>query len=422
MAKLKGVIFGAQDVFFDSQTQKFGAEKISEMGCLLKFLYSRGVALVGVTNHTWTVTERATGKRASLQARLEQEWGVPFRWFNYGQAGFPPKQTTAALESVRRTMGWCPNETLYVGNSDADMRSAVNGGTLFLNALWYRDSNRYGFRFTHPRDIARFVDVFCLREHFWYFQIEDGDFKVYCLAPYSTRAVMEYKGYSESLIETVKKKLGDVEDVEFWAKYLCTSMYFSGVYGPVDYIAPYPGHLKGAPVHHVLQEPLAAFAKCFRGKFLPDLVIRHTTAPESKKDRAAASHLNQLNTIVLNEHPQKFEAKPFVKFPLAPTKTVCILDDLLTDGYSFEAARAFIARTGANVVCVAFLKAMNHDYKRLGKLNLGLGAPLAPAKISDSPAIQKTYGYRDHIIDLDAATDLAKRLDRYHDWRWPEEA
>jgi hypothetical protein len=420
MARLKGVIFGVQDVFFDSETRKFDAEKMEEVGRLIKFLHSQGIASVGITNHQWVVTNKATGSATPLQQDLEKSWGVPFRWFAYGQEGFPPKQTTAALQSIRDAMNWCPNETLYLGNSVDDMRSAVNGGTLFLNALWYRDTNPYGFRFTSPKDIARFVDVFCLREHFWYFKIEDDGLGVYCLAPYSTYKVAEYKEYSESLIETVKRKLGDKEDVQFWAKYLCTSMYFSGVYEPVDYIAPYPGHLKGAPVLHVLQEPLAAFAKCFRGKFLPDLIVRHTTAPEAKRDRDAASHLNQLNTIHLNEHPQKSNDERFVKSPLSSKKTICVLDDILTNGYSFEAARAFVARTGASVVCVAFLKSMKRDYMRLGTTRFG-GSPFAPVKFPLPPSIKKTYGYHENIVDSHAATDLANRLDRYHDWDWRDE-
>jgi hypothetical protein len=177
MAKLKGVIFGVQDVFFDSETMKSESKKVEELGRLVRFLDSKGIVSVGITNHSWVVTNKATGNEMPLQKNLETKWGVPFKWFAYGQGSFPPKQSAAALQSIREAMGWCPNETLYIGNSDADMQSAVNGKTLFLNALWYRDANPYGFRFKSPRGIARFVDIFCLREHFWYFKIEDGNFR-----------------------------------------------------------------------------------------------------------------------------------------------------------------------------------------------------------------------------------------------------
>ena len=54
------------------------------------------------------------------------------------------------------------------------MISAVNGGLLFLNACWYNKSVEYGFQFSEPKELAKFFDVFCFREHWWHFKIEDG--------------------------------------------------------------------------------------------------------------------------------------------------------------------------------------------------------------------------------------------------------
>ena len=420
MSALKGVIFGIRDVLVQEGQVEFDDEVLADIGRLVAFLRDRGIESVAIGNHDWTATDRETGKAQSLQECLREKWGVEFKWFVYGQGGFPPKQSAEALQFIRDKMGWQPNETLYVGNSDSDMRSAVNGGTLFLNALWFTETNEYGFRFSSPKEVARFIDVFCLRRHFWYFAIEENGIRVYCLAPYSTYAVKAYKRYSESLIATVKRKLGDKEDVHFWAQYLCTSMYFSGLYRDIDYITPYPGHEAGSPGPHELQEPMSAFAKCFRKNFIPDLVVRHTTATESKTHRDSVDHVNQLNTIHLSEHPRKKTGATYKNSPLRAGKTVCVLDDLLTNGFSFEAARAFIRQTGADVVCVAFLKTMKRDYMQIPIPKMKRG-PYVAARFKPPVPELATYSYYGHIVDSAAAGELKERLELYRDWEWPDE-
>ena len=98
----------------------------------------------------------------------------------------PAKQSADSIQYVREQMGWEANETLFIGNTDVDMQASVNGKILLLNAQWYEKQMDYGFSFDTPKEVARFIDTFCFRDHFWYFKIEDGPLRVYSLAPLST--------------------------------------------------------------------------------------------------------------------------------------------------------------------------------------------------------------------------------------------
>jgi len=417
MARLRGVIFGIRNVLLRDDGDGQGSldqTVFEEMGRLVKFLIANDIQPIMLANHDWTVTDDS-GDQQPLKDFLESQWGGDFEWC-IGLRNGPAKQTTEALDELRRKLGYSANETLYVGNSETDMQSAVNGKTLFLNALWYADTTEYGFRCSSPKQAGRFIDTFCLREHYWYFKIEDGDLRVYSLAPFSTY-LEQYKEYSESLIETVKLKLGDDDDVDFWGKYLCTSTYFSGVYEAVDYICPYPGHRRGS-VPRVLEVPMQTFAKCFRKRFVPDLLVRHTDAIESKRNRDSVDHLNQLNTIRLNQKPEKSPGKPYAKCPVRSGKTVLVVDDILSNGLSFEAARAYLRNAGANVVCVSFLKTMKREYRAIADFERFPGSPYDPYTFSPV-TITKTFDYRRNIVDPAAPRELSEKLERYTNWDWP---
>jgi len=414
MSKLKAVIFGVTDVL--AQQGNVDEKIFRKTGRLMKFLDQNNIKVVTVGNSKWTFTG-ADGEKHSYHEAISDEWGVDIKAYIRDENGFPAKQSAAALQVIRDENGWQANETLYIGNSVADMRSAVNGNTLFLNATWYGENTEYGFKLATPKQVARFIDVFCLREHWWFFAIEEADLSVYSLAPFTTYTGPAEKHYSQNFISTVKHELGEEEDVQFWAKYLCTSLYFSGVYEDVSYITRYPGHRQGS-FPAVLSEPMSIFAKCFRGKYLPDLIVRHTQAMESKKNRDKVCFDEQLNTIHLNEKPEKSPGNTFAKSPLSNKKTVLVLDDIITEGYSLEAARAYIEATGANVICVSLLKTLNRDYHQAEPLDFQ-GMQYAPCKFNNV-GHSKTFGYHRHITDRDAPTDLSNRLKHYKDWSWPK--
>ena len=370
-----------------------------------------------ISNRNWTVTDGEDERRLSLKDVLEEQWGTRLHWFTGGvDVNF--KQRGDALGGLLGKLGWQPNEAFFVGNSETDMQSAINGGLLLLNAVWYEKNMDYGFSFEVPKQVARFIDVFCLRDHHWFFGIEDGNRRAYALAPYGTIAGgTAVKAYSEDFITAVKRELGDGHD--FWANYLCTSLYFSGIYADVSYICPYPKHDVGRyPV--VLQEPLDTFAKCFRGKYLPDLIHRHTTAPESKSNRGRVDHSHQLSTIHLNRLPRywsKDQYKQFKSPPLNGSKTVLVVDDIMTNGHSLEAGAAYVRATGAAVISVGLLKTLNTDYRGLKNYRLP-GSPYQPNLCTGGCEVNN-HIYNSHVIDRDAPRELYEKLRQYKAWEWP---
>jgi len=414
MAKLKGVIFGVENVLIKRGNLAPHTETLEATGKLMRFLRKQGVESVVMTNREWGWTHN--GIQTPLQQAIENRWNVKLNWFQCAKGGVPAKQTADSIKYVRESRGWTANETLFIGNTDNDMRASVNGKILLLNAEWYAKTMEYGFHFDCPKEVARFIDTFCFREHFWYFKIDDGPLQVYSLAPFSTMFGDETKYYSENFIWNVKN--GFAQDEEFWAKMLATSMYFSGIYESVDYVAAYPKHEAGK-YQKLLLLPMTTFAKCFRKDYIADLIHRHTTALKSQHYRKDVNHQTQLDTIHLCQFPHKLvkgEMRQYAKCPIVPGKTVLVIDDVCTKGMSFEAARHYLMKAGAKVICVSFLKALKHSYESLSQVPLA--SAFAPNTIKEVTP-EKTYSLALHVVDKQAQTELHDRLQRYQKWDWP---
>jgi hypothetical protein len=411
MAQLKGVIFGVENVLAKEGELRPNRYWLEETGKLVRFLQGKKIELVVMTNRDWRIGQ---DNKPSEPAKdyLERTWRVKLSWYRCNFGGMPAKQSPEALEHIRNEKGWAANETLYVGNSDADMQAAVNSKTLLLNARWYANQMDYGFPFDEPKGVARFIDVFCLREPQWAFRVEANPLSVFTLATFSTMYEPHIE-YSENFRRNIKDEYG--HDEQFWAKYLCSNLYFSGLYECVNYITSYPCHQQGT-FPEVLIEPVTRFAKCFRANYIHDLIVRHKTSTQSHKNRDTVDHLNQLRTIRLNRNPTKREGETYKSSPLKQGKTVLVIDDVCSKGMSFEAARAYLSATGCNVISVALLKALKHGYEAIHPVTVSPYQANSPSTVS----VRQTYPYRNHVLDDSAAIALRDRLRRYGAWDWPQ--
>lgn len=408
MGKLKGVILSVEDILVPSG--KVNPETFSDVSKLIEYLKQKGIEFVVWTNRKWTYGE----KRIPLEQELFKHWGE-FPYFcredNYA---IPPKPRAEATQYILNQMNWEKNETVYIGASESDMQTAVNGGLLFLKGTWWANKTGYGFEFSSPKDIACFIDTLCLRDHLWCHQIREDSFEFYALAPFSTMKP-EHTLYSTDARAAAKNGTGNPD---FWIGALTTSLYFSGIHERLSYIAVYPGHQAGSG-NLVMDKPMSIFGKCFRVNYIPDLIIRHTTALKSQNARNAGqaiSHINQLNSIHLNPTPSKTSTSKYVRSPLTRGKTVLLVDDICTNGYSLESARTFIEQTGANVIMVSWLKTINTDIHQLNEFNKF--DPYMANKFLAAP-VRRLHTYRDNIVDHEAPVELTLAFSSYTNWQWP---
>lgn len=407
-SKLKGVILSIEDVLL--QQGKTDKAVFSEVNKLIKYFKDAGIQFVIFTNREWTVN----GNRP-LEDALTEIWGEFPYLCRAKDARIPPKPRAEATAYVLQLMGWESTEVVYVGASESDMQTAVNGGLLFMRSTWYANKTDYGFEFATPKDIARFIDIFCLRDHLWCHEIHEGNFEYYALAPFSTMKP-EYTLYSEDARAAAKHGLGHPD---FWIGAIVSSLYFSGIHKRINYIAVYPGHKAGTG-NVVMNDAMAIFGKCFRKNYLPDLIIRHTTAQKSQAARNSGKvldHLNQLNTIVLNRAPMRTSTERYKSPPLGKGKAVLVIDDICTKGYSLESARTFIEKTGATVIMVSWLKTINTDIEELAPF--GKFDPYKPANFKEA-RVQKIHPYRNNIVDYLAPRELTGIFKSYTNWEWPK--
>jgi hypothetical protein len=394
----------------------FDPQLTTEVGQLIGWLRSNDVQPIFIGNHPW-IAKAADGSTKDLKVLLAEQWGeVP--WYIAMNGDMPFKPTAGAMQHVLAKEGWQPHEAIYVGNTENDMRTAVNGNLLFLNALWHGEASPYGYQFDSPLDVARFVDCFCLGIDDWFWVLEDGDTRIYTLAPYSTMSAQyaEAQQYSTHARDTAKHLGGDAT---FWGRLLAASVYLSGLGDEIDYIAPYPGHsIESA--QPVISEALTILAGSLRKKYLPDLIIRHTTAPKSQTARIQGNTVNpldQLNTIRLNASPTKNrKGDLYAHPPIKPGKTVLVVDDICTEGNAFEAARAYIENTGAKTICLGWLKTIKKDYRafsRRPKLK-----PYEVNKLTSAPD-RITHWFSQHIRNPHATGELGDVFERYYNWQWP---
>lgn len=406
-SKLKGVILSIEDVLL--QQGKTDLVVFAEVNKLIGYFKAAGIQFAVFTNREWTVND---GKKP-LEDALKEMWG-DFPYFCRAKdPRIPPKPRADATAYVLKIMGWESTEVVYVGASESDMQTAVNGGLLFLRATWYANKTDYGFEFATPKDIARFIDTFCFRDHLWCHEIHEGSFEYYALAPFSTMKP-EYTLYSEDARAAAKHGLGHPD---FWIGAIVSSLYFTGIHKRINYISVYPGHKAGSG-NDVMNDSMAIFGKCFRKNYLPDLIVRHTTAQKSQTARnsgKALDHLNQLNTIVLNRAPMRSSTERYKNPPLGKGKTVLVIDDICTKGYSLESARTFIEKTGSAVIMVSWLKTINTDIEELAPY--GKFDPYKPAHFKDA-RIQKVHSYRRNIVDSLAPEELTEIFRSYTNWEW----
>lgn len=414
MHELKGVIFSLRDVLVHNN--KIGGDLLQEVGRLMRYLVSVGVQPVLVSNHSWVIGPKRIPIRSYVAELVGED--VPFYC---RENGMPAKQTAAGMKHVLDQFGWLPENAVYVGSTEEDMQAARNGRLLFLNAHWHNVGSPYGFEFTSPKDIARFVDCCCLGLGDWFWGGTKDQLRVFSIAPLAewSRRYPQAAIYSTDAKAAVKFNRGNVL---YWGRLMAARLYFSGLAGGAHYVAPYPGH-GTEPKSMLWTNSLRVVSGSLNAQYLEDLIVRHTDAPKSQTLRNSGgvpTHKNQLRTIHLRRDPLRTgpAGLRYKNPPLRSGKNVLIVDDVCTEGYSLEAARAFIQATGANVALVSWLKTPNANYSAIRALQPGITKPYEPYLPTNVGT--DTLSFDGALLNNDAPTLIGNAFARYSNWEWPQ--
>ncbi len=392
-------------------------EKLSETIKLIKYLNSQGIQSVIVSNANWTINP----SKKNAQTFFSELCGFQIPYYQ-GGVHMPYKQNAAAMEKILTLHGWSPQEVVYIGSTTDDMRAARNGKILFLNADWHTKNSGYGFHFTSPKDVARFIDCCCINLGDWFWAIEDGPLRVYSIAPLAeySKQFPEASTYSTDAKYAVKFDGGNIE---FWGRLMAARLHFSGIGNEAKYVAPYPGHTTNSQ-NMTLANSIKVASGSLSANYLEDFIVRHSKAIKSQKARNSGEfigHDNQLNTIHLRPDPVRTgpQKNRYVNPPNIKGKTVLVFDDICTQGFSLEAARAFLEKRGAKVINLTWLKTPggNH-YEAIKKLSPQIKKPFLPYE-SES-VIKENYSFSSGIRNADAPNQLAHNFQKYSDWNWSE--
>jgi len=417
MAAIKGFIFTLDNVAL--KKGPVDAETREEFRRLIRFVVSKGLRPIVLANRPWWVTDGKTKERTSARDYYAELWGPEVRWYIAQEDGFPFKPQAGALQHVLQAEGLGANEVVFLGNDEIDMRTAVNGNVLFLTAGWQPDAptTDYGFRFESARDVARFIDIFCVRSYVWFYR--EPAVNLYSLGLISSRDPTASR-YSDDAINTFKSQ--SLRHRDFWTKYLVSTLYLADMHQIPDLlVAPYPGHEKGYD-NPVVRDALVTFTKCFRRTYCPDLIVRHTTAlkaQDARRQGIPLDHRNQMNTIHVTKKPRRGMGKPYKNTPFTTARSVLVVDDFTTEGYGLDSARAYLRNIPkvTDVILVSLGRFPNRDLHELYPLPK-IADPFAPNSFPKRLP-ERTHSYSGGVVSPRATREIADHIGEYDRWRWP---
>jgi hypothetical protein len=266
-----------------------------------------------------------------------------------------PAWVTRALEEF----GIESNELVWLGDSDPDMRSAVNAGIIYFNAGWSKPAYAYGINLRSPFLLPLYLQEFFQKPISWFWQFNGVDRQGNRV---TAKAMMDANGagipaFKNDLISFLKEggnpRVGPMSVRGFIFLHFVGSVFGDPFYRRVDAWTAYPSSRGG--VNPALGALVNVVARLFRDRYLGDLLVRHTPSIDSGEARLRGEEVdfyNQSNTMRLNpEYRQRIQGKRIV-----------VMDDFTTRGYSGECARQLLLEAGAaEVVCINVSK-YGRDY------------------------------------------------------------
>ena len=95
-----------------------------------------------------------------------------------------------------------------MGSGATDLQAGVNNRLLLVRPAWYGDEMDYGFRVSSIGRLARFCEVFALRQHPIYWSIDESGLQVRSMGPFSTLKP-DFAQFGADARQVAKDNIGD---------------------------------------------------------------------------------------------------------------------------------------------------------------------------------------------------------------------
>lgn len=318
----------------------------------------------------------------SLKENTEDSWNLFIFYsrkvdrLNKAKADFPIKDNKFLKFGTRETVKKfiATNNKSYfiiVSKKDVDFQMAVNNKLLFITPTWTgtieNKANQYGVKVDNPKQLMLFIKTINNQQS-WYFKLTLPDNTiVLSLSDARSRGSYPLSSKERDVVEKFNDilKKGSRNYYEMYLYHFLSSISNNNeLFNDINYWGFFPsssGHvdtnemflfkervrymMKGQPLKHDDY------------KKYKNLLVRHTRAAKGqftkKYIRIKNDCIKHFKTIRLN--------KGYIN--ILKGKNVCIFDDYLTNGSSFESARNLLRKAGVNKLIFVTLGTFKNPYQ-----------------------------------------------------------
>lgn len=229
--------------------------------------------------------------------------------------------------------------TIVVGTSEADLHLAANFKLLFIYPLWNDNTDesakKYGFHIETPEKLISALAILNNQLHFYYTLNIDETTTLYALTSANNNSATDDESEMINRFRQVLKE-GDKEYYEALFFHLISSVMKNDDLRKIDIWGIMPS--SGTELNQDMWE-IKERCRYLTGRRMKEPVfLRHTVVQKSHR-----TDYNTRINVGAKKHLDSLMINPHYKGKLKG-KIVCILDDYVTNGTSFEAIRNLLMK------------------------------------------------------------------------------
>lgn len=285
---------------------------------------------------------------------------------NYSKLSFIETNYKNILHSIERSrvrecikkMASGSNKLIYIGIHDQDLQVAANTKTCLISCNWAENSPsekvvKYGIPINNAKQLSDMLSIF-FNNHGWYStQNIDSKTTVFSLMNARTRTGAYDRDEAQLVTEFESLlKNGSRNYYHILQYYLLGCISSTKIFNEVQDWGIFPS--SGLRINREMNDFKESVRYMLNGKKSAPILIRHTQASKSH-------FMTKDIRIPCDRHFDTINLNPYYENKLRD-RVVCIFDDYLTNGTSFETTRNLLYKEGIKKLYCISLGTFGNNY------------------------------------------------------------